>query len=161
MKTCTGKSGWRYCTRSKWENEAMGRMLRRLLPLLSVGVLAAILYDASISTPAGIAPGRARKRSRPKRLAGIASRSTFSAERIFASSISTPIRSRSTAASTLACASESTGPNKEAIEPGIGDLHPAVTDCLSVTPPKDTEYKLTADDGAGHTTTASLTVKVR
>jgi hypothetical protein len=46
------------------------------------------------------------------------------------------------------------------IEPEVGDLHPALSYCLEVAPRKETEYKLTAEDGAGHTATASLAIKV-
>ena len=46
------------------------------------------------------------------------------------------------------------------IEPELGDVHPAVSDCREVAPREDTAYKLIAEDGAGHTVTASLTIKV-
>ena len=52
------------------------------------------------------------------------------------------------------------GAKRVRIEPAVGDLHPAVSDCLQVAPRKDTEYKLTAEDGAGHTVTRSLRIGV-
>jgi hypothetical protein len=52
------------------------------------------------------------------------------------------------------------GAKRVRIEPRIEDLHPAASYCLQAAPRKDTRYKLTAEDGAGHTATASLSVKV-
>jgi hypothetical protein len=46
------------------------------------------------------------------------------------------------------------------MEPSVEDLHPGVNYCLQVAPRKDTEYKLIAEDGVGHTATASLVIKV-
>jgi hypothetical protein len=47
------------------------------------------------------------------------------------------------------------------IEPAVDGVWPAVARCLNVSVRKTTEYKLTADDGAGHTATESLTLCVR
>ncbi len=46
------------------------------------------------------------------------------------------------------------------IEPPVEQLHPALSHCFNVSPDRDTDYKLSADDRAGHTVTASLSVKV-
>ena len=46
------------------------------------------------------------------------------------------------------------------IEPPVEQLHPALSHCFNVSPDRDTDYKLGADDRAGHTVTASLSVKV-
>ena len=50
---------------------------------------------------------------------------------------------------------------KVRIEPAVGEVQPAVNNCLQVSPVKDTEYKLTADDGSGHTLTKDVQVAVR
>lgn len=47
------------------------------------------------------------------------------------------------------------------MEPPVEALRPAITDCLQVAPHEDTAYKLIAEDGTGHTATASLTIKVK
>jgi len=47
------------------------------------------------------------------------------------------------------------------IEPAVEELHPAISHCLQVSPQKSTEYKLFAEDQAGHSVTASLTIQVR
>jgi hypothetical protein len=46
------------------------------------------------------------------------------------------------------------------IEPHVEDLHPALSYCMQISPREDTEYKLTAEDAAGHTATQSVEVKV-
>jgi hypothetical protein len=46
------------------------------------------------------------------------------------------------------------------IDPPVEELHPAVSHCLEVAPVRDTDYKLTAEDRAGHSVTASLSIKV-
>jgi len=52
------------------------------------------------------------------------------------------------------------GAKRVRIEPAVGDLHPAMSYCLQVAPRKDTAYRLIAEDGAGHTATASLVIRV-
>ncbi len=46
------------------------------------------------------------------------------------------------------------------IEPGVEQLHPAVSHCFQVSPVRDAEYKLIAEDRAGHIVTQSLAIKV-
>ena len=47
------------------------------------------------------------------------------------------------------------------IEPPVEELHPALSRCFPVTPRRDTEYKLIAEDAAGHSTTQTLTIHVQ
>jgi hypothetical protein len=46
------------------------------------------------------------------------------------------------------------------IDPPVEQLHPALSHCFQVAPTKNTDYKLTAEDGAGHVVTQSLTIRV-
>jgi hypothetical protein len=46
------------------------------------------------------------------------------------------------------------------LDPPVEQLHPAVSHCFEVAPRRDTEYKLTVADRAGHTLTQSLAVHV-
>jgi hypothetical protein len=46
------------------------------------------------------------------------------------------------------------------LDPPVEQLHPAVSHCFEVAPRRDTEYKLTIADRAGHTLTQSLTIQV-
>lgn len=50
---------------------------------------------------------------------------------------------------------------KVRIEPPIvEDLQPSLSRCFQVAPPRDTEYKLTAEDAAGHTVTQSIVIRI-
>jgi hypothetical protein len=53
-----------------------------------------------------------------------------------------------------------TGAKTVRIEPSVGEVWPALSRCLQASPGRDTKYKLIAEDGAGHSTTQSLPVKV-
>ncbi len=53
-----------------------------------------------------------------------------------------------------------TGAKTVRIEPSVGEVWPALSRCLQAAPGRNTEYKLTAEDGAGHSTTQSLPVEV-
>ena len=46
------------------------------------------------------------------------------------------------------------------IEPALGETWPSTSRCLEVTGTKDTEYKLTAQDSAGHEETRTLSLRV-
>ena len=46
------------------------------------------------------------------------------------------------------------------IEPPVGDVWPSTSRCVEVTAAKDTDYKLTARDAAGHEETRTLAVRV-
>jgi hypothetical protein len=47
------------------------------------------------------------------------------------------------------------------MDPPDGDVYPALSHCVQISPHKTTEYKLIAGDDAGHTVTQSLTVHVQ
>jgi hypothetical protein len=46
------------------------------------------------------------------------------------------------------------------LDPPVEEVHAALTHCLQVAPAKDTEYTLTAEDGAGHSVSQSLAITV-
>ena len=46
------------------------------------------------------------------------------------------------------------------IEPALGETWPSTGRCMEVTATKDTEYKMTAQDSAGHEETRTLSLKV-
>lgn len=46
------------------------------------------------------------------------------------------------------------------IDPHIDDITPSLSRCLEAFPKHTTEYKITAEDGEGHTATGSITVRV-
>ncbi len=52
------------------------------------------------------------------------------------------------------------GAKKLKLEPPVEEVWPALSHCLQVKPSKTTEYKLTAEDAAGHSATESFTLQV-
>jgi hypothetical protein len=53
-----------------------------------------------------------------------------------------------------------TGAKSVRLTPPVEDLHPALSHCLQVSPRADTHYELVAEDGAGHSASASLVLRV-
>ncbi|HEX4773025.1 MAG TPA: hypothetical protein VH351_19485 [Bryobacteraceae bacterium] len=47
------------------------------------------------------------------------------------------------------------------LDPPVENIKPSFRHCLDISPKHTTTYTITADDGAGHTKTASLTVRVK
>jgi hypothetical protein len=47
------------------------------------------------------------------------------------------------------------------IEPAIESITPSLARCIQASPRKTTEYTLTAEDGAGHSVTQTILVKVQ
>jgi hypothetical protein len=47
------------------------------------------------------------------------------------------------------------------IEPPVGNVYPALNNCLSVSPEHDTKYTLTAEGADGHAATAEFTLAVK
>ena len=54
-----------------------------------------------------------------------------------------------------------TGAKNVRMDPPVDAVWPALTRCVQVSPRKDAEYKLIADDGAGHSVTQKVEVRVR
>jgi hypothetical protein len=47
------------------------------------------------------------------------------------------------------------------LDPPVENIKPSFRHCLDITPKRTTTYTISADDGAGHTKTATLTVRVK
>ena len=47
------------------------------------------------------------------------------------------------------------------LDPPVENIKPSFRHCLDISPKRTTTYTITADDGTGHTKSASLTVRVR
>jgi len=136
------------------------RLLRRALPWISVGVFAAIAYDGWIfysrwrSARETEQAHQAEEARRARRTLDLIGGTDFRIIDFYASP--QVIQSGTQAKICFGVY----GAKRVRIEPAVGDLHPAVSYCLQIAPRKDTTYKLIAEDGAGHTATASLAIKV-
>ncbi|HXM43867.1 MAG TPA: hypothetical protein VN924_21720 [Bryobacteraceae bacterium] len=139
--------------------ESIG-LIRRVLPWLTIGVLAAMLYDGWIfysrwrSVRRGEQARQEEQALRARQTVDLIGGTDFRIINFYAA----PQGIRR-GEQTKICFGVY-GAKRVHIEPAVGDLHPAISYCLQVAPLKDTEYKLIAEDGVGHTATASLIIKI-
>jgi hypothetical protein len=136
------------------------RLLRRALPLVSIAVLAAVIYDGWIfygRWRSAREAGQARQAEEARRARQTLDLLGGTDFRIINFYTSPPVIQRGNQAKICFGVY---GAKRVRIEPASEDLHPAMSYCLQVAPRKDTEYKLIAEDGAGHTATANLVIKV-
>jgi len=136
------------------------RALRRLLPLLSFAVLAAVVYDGCIfysrwtSARDAERARQAEEIRRARQAIDLLGGTDFRIINFYA--VPQTLRRGRLA---LICYGAYHA-KRVRIEPPVEDLHPAISYCFDVAPRKDTTYKLIAEDGAGHTATASLVISV-
>ena len=136
------------------------KFLRRALPYLTVAVFIAVAYDGWIfySRWSGVREAQkadARKQAQDaRRTLDLMGGDRLKILDFYATSPAIRRGERATICYGVNAA------DRVRIEPLVEELHPAVSHCLQVAPLKDTEYKLTAQDRAGHIVTQSLTIKV-
>jgi len=136
------------------------RLLRRALPLVTVGVFAAIAYDGWTfyarwrSARDAEQARHAQEARRARQTLDLIGGTGFRIINFYAAPQA--IRRGEQAKICFGVY----GAKRVRLEPAVEDLHPAVSYCLQVAPQKDTGYKLIAEDGAGRTATASLEIKV-
>ena len=136
------------------------RLLRRVLPLLSVAVLAAVLYDGWIfySRWSGARQAEQARRDEEARRARetveLIGGTRFRIINFYASPTTIRIGDHARICYGVY------GAKRVRIEPAVEGVRPAINNCLTVAPGKDTAYKLIAEDGAGHSATASLAIRV-
>jgi hypothetical protein len=136
-------------------------MLRRLLPWLSVIIVLGVIYDGSIFY------SRWSRDRESKRIA--AQNEAEQARKTVALLGGNELRILTFYASPAVISSGSQamlcyGVNNAQtvrIEPAVERISPALSRCLQVAPKRDTEYKLIAEDAAGHSLSQSIVLKVR
>ncbi len=133
--------------------------IRRVLPFLSLAVLIVVIYDGWVfysrhRRVQEIQQNRAEKEAadaqRTLELIGQLKILSFYA-------VPPAIRPGAT---TRLCYSVVDAKNVR-IEPEVKGVYPALSHCVEVTPKKDTEYTLFAQDGAGHTVSQKIEIQVR
>jgi hypothetical protein len=136
-------------------------LLRRVLPFISVVVFAAVLYDGWTfyarwkSAREGEQAQRDEEVRRARQSIDLLGGTSFRIINFYA----TPQIIQRGGHANICYGVY--GAKSVRIEPPVETLRPAITDCLQVTPRADTAYKLIAEDGAGHTATADLIIKVK
>jgi len=132
--------------------------LRRVMPFLGVLIAMAIVYDVFVFYSRA-SRDREQKQAQAERTAE-QERQTADAYGGLGLKIVTFYAVRVPGHSMNLCYGL-TGAKTVRIEPPVEGVWPALTRCVQVAPTKDTEYRLTAEDGAGHSVTQSVTVHVR
>jgi len=135
--------------------------LKRILPLVTTILLAAVVYDGSIF----YFRWRAVRNSEKAQALAEAQQAQKTLEMLGGDRLhimnfyATPGVIRPGDSSTICYGVN--GATKVRIEPPIEEVRPALNHCLKATPRADTEYKLIAEDGAGHSVTQNLFLKVQ
>jgi hypothetical protein len=139
---------------------AVTSLLRRLLPFLAAGLLAAVLYDAWIFYSRWSDARRSDQQTREKESSD--ARKTIEmlggGELKILDFYASPSVVKRGAHANLCFGIA--GAKSVRIEPFVEDLHPALSHCMQISPAADTNYKLTAEDAAGHQAVQSVLVKV-
>ncbi len=143
------------------DSEKPRSLLRRVVPWLSVVIAIAAIYDGSIFYSRWSQRQAAEKERKAKEVAH--AREVVKLLGGDALKILTfyaiPATIRAGQDATLCYGVN--GAKTVRMDPPAGEVWPALSRCLQVSPRRDTEYKLTADDGAGHTMEKSFVVKVK
>ena len=131
---------------------------RRVLPFLSLAVLAVLLYDAWVFYSRRQA-SREAEQQRSEKEAADAKRTLelLGHLKIQNFYVTPPVVERGK--STRLCYSVVDAKTVR-VDPPVGDVYPALSHCVEISPKKDTEYTLIATDEAGHTVREKAAVKV-
>jgi hypothetical protein len=138
----------------------LASFLRRLLPYLSVAIVIAVLYDGAVfysrwSSARDTEKSQAAKRSEQARQTLEMLGGDHLKILDFYANPGTIRRGQQANICYGVNAAD-----RVRIDPPVEDVHPAVSHCVQVAPLHTTGYKLSAQDRAGHTATATLTVQV-
>jgi hypothetical protein len=136
------------------------KLLRRVLPFLAIAIVAGALYDAWIfySRWSG---NRAVERANRETEAAQKRRQidALGGDKLkILSFYAAPGAIRRGASASLCYGVN--GAKTVRLEPAVAEVWPALSRCLQVSPRRETEYKLIAEDAAGHTATESVVLKV-
>lgn len=141
--------------------KAPGAGLRKLLPFTTTGVIIAALYVAwtfysrhqsDVEAERALAAKQQAQRERTVK-------AVFGSGEILFSTFSADAGVLKRGSHTELCYGVENATTVR-IEPAIGDVRPSYRKCLDIAPQKTTTYKITAEDGKGHSKSESLTVQV-
>jgi hypothetical protein len=136
-------------------------LLRRLLHWMSVLVLAAVVYDGAIfysrwSANRAFERGQAAKEAEQERkVVEAVGGDTLKILSFYAA----PAVIRMGEHANICYGVN--GAKTVRMEPAVENVWPALTRCVQVSPRRDTEYKLIAEDGAGRAVSQSFVLRVR
>ncbi len=135
-------------------------LLRKALPVLTIGIVAVSLYDAWVfyirwrDSRAGERMSQTEEADRARRTIDMLGGGRLKILHFYAS----PSVIRRGEVANICYGVY--GAKSVRIEPYIEELRPAVARCVQVSPSSATVYKLMAEDGQGQTATQDFTLKV-
>ena len=134
--------------------------LRRVLPFLTVAVVAGVLYDGWIFYSRWQDTRRAEnaRREQEAKTAKMALDAIGDGQFRILDFYASPAVIKRGEQSTICFGVN--GARRVRIDPPVESLHPAISYCLKVAPRKDTDFTLTAESAAGQTVTRRLRITV-
>ena len=136
------------------------KTLKKALPFLGIAIAIALIYDGWIFYSRWSA-ARADERARAEQETELA-RKTLKmlggSELKINSFYGSPAALRKGTVANICYGV--TGAARLRLEPPVEEVWPALNHCLQVKPSRDTEYRLTAEDSAGHSVSESFTLRV-
>ncbi len=126
--------------------------LRWIVPLLGVFLIAGVIYDGTIFYSRSRAARQAKEQQ--------ADSETLHAQKVIDALGGDGLRIVSFYTARGELCYGVTGAKTVRIEPPVGEVWPALSRCIGIAPKKTTEYKLIAEDGAGHSAMESIPVTV-
>jgi hypothetical protein len=136
------------------------KLLRRVLPFLAIAIVAGALYDAWIfysrwsGNRAVERANRETEAAQKRRQIDALGGDKLKILNFYAA----PGAIRRGASASLCYGVN--GAKTVRLEPAAAEVWPALSRCFQVSPVTDTEYKLTAEDAAGHTASESFILRV-
>jgi hypothetical protein len=136
--------------------------LRRAIPILTVIILAAAAYDGWVFYSRW-SSARTAERERTRAEAETARRTIemLGGDQLKILSFYAAPASIQRGQATSLCFGVNAAKTVRIEPPVVDDLHPSVSRCFQISPRKNTEYKLTATDAAGHSVSQTLVIQVR
>ena len=132
--------------------------IRRVLPFLSLAVLAVVLYDVWVFYSRRQS-AREVERQRAEKEAADARRTLDLIGQLKILNLYAAPGAIPRGKSGRLCYSV-VGAKSVRIEPEVPGVYPALSRCVEISPKQDTEYTLVAEDEAGHSVSQSVTVQV-
>ena len=136
-------------------------MLKRVLPWLGVVIAVAAVYDGSIfysrwnANQAALREQKAMEVAHARAVVDLMGSDSLKILTFY--SVPPTVRAGRQASICYGV----NGAKTVRIVPPVEEVWPAQSHCLQVSPQRDTEYKLIAEDGAGHSVEQSFVLKVK
>lgn len=135
-------------------------LLKRIMPYIALLIVAGLIYDGAIFYSRWSDKQKAEQSQKDAELTKDRKVAALVGDGVKILSFYAAPGTIARGARTNLCYGVSGAKNVK-LDPPTGEVWPALTRCVPASPKKDTDYTLTADDGAGHKATETITVNVK